>query len=284
MRKYNNSRNSSHEIPLNSLREISILLSLSKENSHPNIVHLSDIALGKNLDNIYLVMEYCEQDLANLLDHMQKPFTEAQVKCIILQVFSGLQFLHSKFILHRDIKVSNLLINDFGCVKIADFGLARKFGLPCLKPLTPNVVTLWYRAPELLFGAEVQATAIDIWAAGCIFGELLLHKPMMPGKSEIQQINMIIDLLGTPNEKIWTGFNKLPLVKDFKLKSQNYNNIKYLFDWISDNGISLLNGLFMYDPCRRITAKDALNNPYFYETPYPCKPEFMPTFPHLRDK
>jgi len=110
--------------------------------------------------------------------------------------------MHSHFIIHRDLKVSNLLITHRGCIKIADFGLARKFSIPNGK-MTPKVVTLWYRAPELLLGSLIQTTAIDIWSAACVFGELLLHKPILPGRSELNQIEMIIDLLGTPTETIW---------------------------------------------------------------------------------
>jgi cyclin-dependent kinase 10 len=125
-----------------------------------------------------------------------------KVKCITLQLLGGLDYMHSHFIIHRDLKVSNLLITHRGCIKIADFGLARKFSIPNGK-MTPKVVTLWYRAPELLLGSLIQTTAIDIWSAACVFGELLLHKPILPGRSELNQIEMIIDLLGTPTETIW---------------------------------------------------------------------------------
>lgn len=112
-------------------------------------------------------MAFCEQDLASLLDNMQTPFSEAQVKCIMTQVFRGLQYLHGRFVVHRDLKVSNLLMTDKGRVKIADFGLARLFGVP-VRPMTPKVVTLWYRAPELLLNAKHQTTAIDMWSAGWV--------------------------------------------------------------------------------------------------------------------
>lgn len=153
-------------LPVSGLREISVLLSCR----HENIVHLREVVVGKSLESIFLAMEYCEQDLASLLDNMQAPFSESQVKCIVLQVLKGLRYLHHNFIVHRDLKVSNLLMTDKGCVKIADFGLARWFGLP-LKPMTPRVVTLWYRAPELLLQAKTQTTSVDMWAAGCILGK-----------------------------------------------------------------------------------------------------------------
>lgn len=178
-------------LPISGLREIQIL----KSSEHRNIVKLKEVVVGKSLESIFISMEYCAQDLASLLDNMAQPFSEAQSKCIILQVLEGLKYLHNRFIIHRDLKVSNLLLTDEGCIKIADFGLARLFSNSELI-MTPNVVTLWYRAPELLLGSKMHTTAVDMWAAGCILGELLLHKPLLPGKTEIQQIEMIIDLLG----------------------------------------------------------------------------------------
>lgn len=178
-------------LPVSGLREITIL----KMCDHENIVKLNEVVVGKSLDSIFISMEYCEQDLASLLDNMPKPFTESQTKCLMLQLLGGLKYLHARFIIHRDLKVSNLLLTDKGSIKIADFGLARRSGRTEVT-MTPCVVTLWYRAPELLLGAKTHTTAIDMWAAGCILGELLTHKPLLPGKSEIQQIELIVDLLG----------------------------------------------------------------------------------------
>ncbi|XP_038070476.1 cyclin-dependent kinase 10-like isoform X2 [Patiria miniata] len=236
-------------LPISGLREINLLINLR----HKNVVELKEVVVGSHLDSIFLVMMYCEQDLASLLDNMPAPFTEAQVKCIALQMMNGLQFLHDNFIIHRDLKVSNLLLTDKGCLKIADFGLARTFGIP-FRPMTPRVVTLWYRAPEVLLGSSVQTTAIDMWAAGCILGELLANQPLLPGTSEIQQIQLIIDLLGTPNDSIWPA------------------------------GLRLLNNLFMYNSTKRATAQDCLDHSYFTEQPLPCDPKLMPTFPHHRNK
>ncbi|XP_050398234.1 cyclin-dependent kinase 10 [Patella vulgata] len=266
-------------LPISGLREIDILLNIR----HENIVEMKEVVVGKSLDSIFLVMEYCEQDLASLLDNMAAPFSESQVKCIMLQLCKGLRYLHENFIIHRDLKVSNLLMTDKGCVKIADFGLARKYGIPT-KPMSPKVVTLWYRAPELLFGSKTHSTAIDIWSAGCIFGELLAHKPLLPGRSELHQIELTIQMFGTPNETIWPDFPQLPALEQFTLKQQPYNNIRHTFPWLSEPGIRLLNFLFMYDPLKRASAEDIIESSYFTEPPHPCEPEFMPSFPQHRLK
>ncbi|XP_053772179.1 cyclin-dependent kinase 10 isoform X3 [Desmodus rotundus] len=266
-------------VPISSLREITLLLRLR----HPNIVELKEVVVGNHLESIFLVMGYCEQDLASLLENMPTPFSEAQVKCIVLQVLRGLHYLHRNFIIHRDLKVSNLLMTDKGCVKTADFGLARAYGIP-VKPMTPKVVTLWYRAPELLLGSSTQTTSIDMWALGCVLAELLAHKPLLPGTSEIHQVDLIVQLLGTPSENIWPGFSKLPLASQYSLRKQPYNNLKHKFPWLSEAGLRLLNLLFMYDPKKRATAGDCLESSYFKEKPLPCEPELMPTFPHHRNK
>uniref|UniRef100_A0A3B5MTW7 Cyclin dependent kinase 10 n=1 Tax=Xiphophorus couchianus TaxID=32473 RepID=A0A3B5MTW7_9TELE len=261
-------------IPISSLREITLLLRLR----HPNIVELKEVVVGSHLESLFLVMSYCEQDLASLLENMQTPFSEAQVKCIVLQLLRGLEYLHHSFIIHRDLKVSNLLMTDKGCVKIADFGLARMYGIP-QPPMTPRVVTLWYRAPELLLGTKTQTTALDMWAVGCILAELLAHKPLLPGTSEIQQVDLIVQLLGTPNENIWPGFSQLPLIGQYSLRKQPYNNLKNKFTWLSDAGHRLLNLLFMYNPQRRFKCGSV-----FLSQSDPCEPELMPTFPHHRNK
>ncbi|NXD73747.1 CDK10 kinase, partial [Eolophus roseicapillus] len=279
-------------MPVSSLREITLLLQFQ----HTNIVELKEVVVGNHLESIFLVMGYCEQDLASLLENMQAPFSEAQVKAgpgfLGTSPLRGCCHFHPKHAGHqatdllfpgRDLKVSNLLMTDKGCVKIADFGLARTYGMPP-KPMTPKVVTLWYRAPELLLGMANQTTSVDMWAAGCILAELLAHKPLLPGTSEIHQIDLIVQLLGTPNENIWPGFSMLPLVSQYTLRKQPYNNLKHKFPWLSEAGQRLLNFLFMYDPKKRGTAKDCLDSSYFKEKPLPCEPELMPTFPHHRNK
>uniref|UniRef100_A0A182KE97 Conserved oligomeric Golgi complex subunit 5 n=1 Tax=Anopheles christyi TaxID=43041 RepID=A0A182KE97_9DIPT len=256
--------------PISGLREIQIL----KNCKHENIVRLKEVVVGNSLESIFLVMEFCEQDLASLLDNMETPFSESQVKCIIIQLLKGLKYLHSNFIIHRDLKVSNLLLTDTGCLKIADFGLARYLN-DSNKPMTPGLVTLWYRPPELLFGAKTQTTAVDMWATGCILGELLIHKPLLPGTSEISQIELIINLLGTPTAAIWPDFDSLPLVQNFTLKEQPYNNLKSKFPFLSSNGYDLLNSLFMYNPACRATAERCLFSTYLREPPLQFYKNFL---------
>ena len=246
------------------------------------MVTLLDVVVGRDLENMFLVMEYCEQDIASLIDHMKVPFTESQVKCIMMQLLDGVEYLHQNYIIHRDLKASNLLLTDKGCLKIADFGLGRSSGFPS-KPLTPTVVSLWYRGPELLFGAQYYSSALDMWAVGCIFGELLNSKPLLPGKSEQQMIELIIKLLGTPSESIWPGYSSLPISKQISVRNQPYNNLKHRFHWLSDAGCLLLNDLLTYDPGKRSSARKSRRSLYFREKPLPIEPEMMPTYPHLRN-
>lgn len=217
-------------IPIVAFREISLLLDVK----HENIVELKEVVVGNDLDSMYLLMEYCEQDLASLVANMPKPFTEAQVKCIFMQLLRGLDYLHQRFIIHRDVKMSNLLMTYDGSVKLGDFGLTRKLNERA-KAMTPDVVTLWYRSPELLLGSKLYNFTIDTWAAGCVFSELILHRPLFPGRSESNQLDLIIDLLGTPTAALWPEMEKLPLFEKFKLQQQPYNNIKRTFSQLNDS-------------------------------------------------
>lgn len=175
------------------------------------------------------------------------------------------------------------LILDKGILQIADFGLARSLGIP-KKPSTPKVVTLWYRAPEVLFGAKIHSSAMDLWSAGwdldpkaiswykmivkyylsCVLAELLLHAPLFAARSELELIDLIINTIGSPSEQIWPGYSELPLIKDLTLKHQPYSNLKSKFPWWnSDSGYRLLNGMLYYCPQKRINAADAVRHQYF---------------------
>ncbi|KAI4336610.1 hypothetical protein L6164_015114 [Bauhinia variegata] len=274
--------------PLTSLREINILLSFH----HPSVVDVKEVVVGSSLDSIFMVMEYMEHDLKGLMEAMKQPFSQSEVKCLMLQLLEGVKYLHDNWVLHRDLKTSNLLLNNRGELKICDFGLARQYGSP-LKPYTHMVVTLWYRAPELLLGAKLYSTAIDMWSLGCIMAELLSKEPLFNGKTEFDQLDKIFRTLGTPNETIWPGFSKLPGVKVNFVKHQ-YNLLRKKFPAtsftgspvLSDSGFDLLNKLLTYDPEKRITAEAALNHEWFREVPLPKSKEFMPTFPaqHAQDR
>uniref|UniRef100_A0A8C5J602 cyclin-dependent kinase n=1 Tax=Junco hyemalis TaxID=40217 RepID=A0A8C5J602_JUNHY len=223
--------------PITSLREINTILKAQ----HLNIVTVREIVVGSNMDKIYIVMNYVEHDLKSLMETMKQPFLPGEVKTLMIQLLRGVKHLHDNWILHRDLKTSNLLLSHSGILKVGDFGLAREYGSP-LKPYTPVVVTLWYRAPELLLGAKEYSTAIDMWSVGCIFGELLTQKPLFPGKSEIDQINKVFKDLGTPSEKIWPGYNELPAVKKMTFTEYPYNNLRKRFGaLLSDQGFDLMN-------------------------------------------
>ncbi|KAI8971470.1 kinase-like domain-containing protein, partial [Mycotypha africana] len=195
--------------PVTSLREIHALMNIK----HPNIVNVREIVMGNRIEQVFIVMDYIDHDLKGLMQDMRSPFLQSEVKTLMLQLLSAVALMHENWYIHRDLKTSNLLLNNRGEVKVADFGLARKYGSP-LGNMTQLVVTLWYRAPELLLGAKEYTTAIDMWSVGCIFAELLNNEPLLPGRSEIDQLDKIFKLLGTPTEEIWPGFSELPHAKN----------------------------------------------------------------------
>ncbi|KAG7954305.1 hypothetical protein I3843_11G010000 [Carya illinoinensis] len=255
--------------PISSLREINILLSFN----HPSVVGVKEVVMD-DLDNVFMVMEYMEYDLKDLLEVMKQPFSISEVKWLMLQLLEGVKYLHDNWVLHRDLKTSNLLVSKEGELKICDFGLSRQYG-SLLKPYTPIVVTLWYRAPELLLGGKQYSTAIDMWSVGCIMAELVAKEPLFKGKNEIDQLGKIFQILGAPNEKIWPGLTKLPGVRP-NLK-QPHNLLRTKFPArsftgspvLSELGFDLLNSLLAYDPEKRITAEAALKHDWFREVPLP---------------
>lgn len=273
--------------PISSLREINILLSFD----HPSIVNVKEVVMDDH-NSVYMVMEYMEHDLKWLMESMKQPFSTSEIKCLMLQLLEGVKYLHDNWVLHRDLKTSNLLLNNQGVLKICDFGMARQYGSP-LKPYTSLVVTLWYRAPELLLGAKKYSTAVDMWSVGCIMAELLAKKPLFSGTTEVDQIDKIFKTLGTPTEMIWPGLSELPGAKA-NFAKQPYNLLRKRFPAtsftgspvLSESGFDLLSKLLTYDPEKRITVDDALNHYWFREVPLPKSKDFMPTFPpqHARNK
>ncbi|KAI8579488.1 hypothetical protein K450DRAFT_242350 [Umbelopsis ramanniana AG] len=260
--------------PITSLREIRTLM-LAK---HPNIVNIREIVVGDKFDQIFMVMDFIDHDLKALMEDMKSPFLQSEVKTIMIQLLSAVALMHDNWMIHRDLKTSNLLLNNRGQIKVADFGLARTYGSP-LGNMTQLVVTLWYRAPELLLGAKEYSTAVDMWSIGCIFAELVRKEPLLPGRSEIEQLDKIFKLLGMPNDKIWPGFSDLPHAKNIAFVNQPYNNLRSKFLYLTEAGIDLMSKLLTYDPKKRISAEEALNHPYFSESPAPKDPAMFPTWP-----
>lgn len=240
-------------VPPTAIREISVL----KEISHENIVKLKDIVHSEA--RLYLIFEYLEKDLRNFIEST-KEIPESLIKKFLVQILTAVSHCHQHRILHRDLKPQNLLISNRQIIKLADFGLARSYCLP-MKTYTHEVVTLWYRAPEILMGAKKYSTPIDIWSVGCIFAELATGKPIFAGDSEIDQLFKIFKVLGTPDEDSYPGISLLP---DYKSTFPKWRRLDlgYEVHGIDDEGIDLLSQMLAIDPLLRISARNALKHPY----------------------
>jgi serine/threonine protein kinase len=243
-------------IPSTALREISLL----RELSHPNIVELKDCVQEDG--RLYLVFEFLDKDLKKYMESVNGLLGPDLVKSYLYQCCLGLAYCHSKGVMHRDLKPQNLLVSKKGCLKLADFGLARAF-CPPIRPLTHEVVTLWYRPPEILLGSKTYAPPMDIFAIGCIFVEMVTKRPLFPGDSEIDQLYKIFRQLGTPDETVWPGVTSL---EDWNTAFPRWYKSPYsktVLNNLDPEGLDLLEKFLAYDPKNRITAKDSLNHPYF---------------------
>lgn len=227
-------------------------------------------------------MDFVEHDLKTLLEDMAEPFLPSETKTLMLQIVSATNYLHDNWILHRDLKTSNLLLNNRGEIKLADFGMARYTSNPPPK-LTQLVVTLWYRAPELLLGTEEYDSEIDIWSLGCIFAELLTKDPLIQGKNEVDQLSKIFALLGTPTNETWPGFRSLPNAKALHPVLAKASVPSFLtaskFPYLTTSGLRLLSSMLSMNPAGRPSAPQILRHPYFKEDPRPKAKEMFPTFP-----
>ena len=245
-------------VPFSEMREISLL----KELAHPNIVHLIDVE--HSATRLYLVFEWLEMDLQKYMESLKTEdgMGHILVKSYTHQLLKGMAFCHSRGIIHRDLKPANLLINRQGELKIADFGLARTIQIP-IRAYTHNVVTRWYRAPEILLGQRLYACPIDVWSIGVIFAEMINHRYLWPGDSEIEQLYQIFQTLGTPTEISWPGVSELPDYSEHFPKWQGSSLKRTMRPTLDDQGFDLLQQMLHYAPVARISAKDALNHPWF---------------------
>ncbi|KAK8337657.1 hypothetical protein V6Z12_A09G199400 [Gossypium hirsutum] len=233
------------------LREIKLL----KELKGPNIIALIDAFPHKG--NLHLVFEFMETDLEAVIRDRNIFLSPADIKSYIQMTLKGLAFCHKKWVLHRDMKPNNLLIGSNGQLKLADFGLARIFGSPDRK-FTHQVFARWYRAPELLFGTKQYAAGVDVWAAACIFAELLLRRPFLQGTSDIDQLGKIFAAFGTPTPSQWPDMVYLPDYVEYQYVPAP--PLRSLFPMASDDALDLLSKMFTYDPKARITVQQALEH------------------------
>ncbi|KAG2302307.1 hypothetical protein Bca4012_060623 [Brassica carinata] len=259
-------------------REIIVMRRLD----HPNVLKLEGLITASVSSSLYLVFEYMDHDLVGLASIPGIKFTEPQVKCYMKQLLSGLHHCHSRGVLHRDIKGSNLLIDSNGVLKIADFGLATFFDPQNRVPLTSRVVTLWYRPPELLLGACHYGVGVDLWSTGCILGELYSGKPILPGKTEVEQLHKIFKLCGSPTEDYWRKL-KLPPSTAFRPALPYGRRVAEMFKDLPTNVLSLMEALLSIDPDRRGSAARALESEYFRTEPLACEPSSLPKYPPSKE-
>ncbi|KIK92698.1 hypothetical protein PAXRUDRAFT_146724 [Paxillus rubicundulus Ve08.2h10] len=282
--------NEKEGMPVTALREIKIL----KAMKHPCIVDIVDmfVVRSKGKDSplsVYMVFPYMDHDLAGLLENDRVKLQPSHIKLYMMQLLEGTEYMHRNHILHRDMKAANLLISNTGSLRIADFGLARAFDPTIVLPpsssgvdgkekkYTNCVVTRWYRPPELLLGARQYGGEVDIWGIGCVLGEMFLHRPILPGTSDIDQLEKIWQLCGTPNQHTWPNFDALPGCEGVK-RFHNYPKKLGAFTSIGPETCDLLDKLLTCNPRDRITASQALDHEYFWTEPLPADPKTLPTY------
>ena len=248
--------------PSTAIREISLM----KELKHENIVSLYDVIHTEN--KLMLVFEYMDKDLKKYMDsrgNSNGSLDPRTIKTFMHQLLAGIAFCHDNRVLHRDLKPQNLLINNKMQLKLADFGLARAFGIP-VNTFSNEVVTLWYRAPDVLLGSRTYNTSIDIWSAGCIMAEMYTGRPLFPGTTNEDQLQKIFRLMGTPSERSWPGISQFP---EYKPSGQNFytQDLRLILPHMEAPALDLLTRMLQLRPEMRISATEALAHPWFRDLP-----------------
>ena len=232
-----------------------------KELKHENILSLYDVIHVEN--KLMLVSEYMDLDLKRYMDTRgdHSKLDAPTIKSFTYQLLQGINFCHENRVLHRDLKPQNLLINKKGQLKLADFGLARAFGIP-VNTFSNEVVTLWYRAPDVLLGSRTYNTSIDVWSAGCIMAEMYTGRPLFPGTTNEDQLQKIFRLMGTPSERSWPGISQLP---EYKPNFHVYatQDLRLIFPHMEREALDLLVRMLMLRPEMRVSAGEALRHQWF---------------------
>ncbi|KAF9450218.1 Pkinase-domain-containing protein [Macrolepiota fuliginosa MF-IS2] len=283
--------NEKEGMPVTALREIKILKALK----HPCVVDILDMFVVRSTEkdplSVYMVFPYMDHDLAGLLENERVKLQPSHIKLYMKQLLEGTEYMHRNHILHRDMKAANLLISNTGALKIADLGLARSFdpnvtrgGLDPRgreRKYTNCVVTRWYRPPELLLGARQYGGEVDIWGIGCVLGEMFSRRPILPGTSDLDQLEKIWQLCGTPNQHTWPNFDALPGcdgVTPPRFPNPYARRVKPAYESVGPETADLLDKLLICNPRERITAAQALEHDYFWTDPLPADPKTMPVY------
>ena len=245
--------------PITAVREIKLLQSLK----HANVVNLQEVMVEKN--DCFMVFEYLSHDLTGLLNHPTFKLDAAQRKHLALQLFEGLDYLHRRGVLHRDIKAANILVSSDGVLKLADFGLARFYAKRHQLDYTNRVITIWYRSPELLLGETQYGPAVDIWSAACVLVEIFTRHAIFPGDGgEISQLDKIYAVLGTPNKVDWPGLIDMPWFELLRPGHRKPNVFAEKYrERLPPAAFELLAAMFEYDPVKRPSAAEVLEHAYF---------------------
>ncbi|XP_069689197.1 cyclin-dependent kinase 20 [Periplaneta americana] len=257
-------------IPNTVIREIKALQEVDCE----YVVQLLDV-FPQGLGFVF-VFEFMPSGLWEMLRDAENPLTIPQIKTYMIMLLKGVAYLHEHSIMHRDLKPANLLISKEGVLKIADLGLGRMFWEEHNRPYSHQVATRWYRAPELLYGARYYTEAVDLWAVGCILGELLTNSPLFPGETDIEQLAIVLKTLGTPTTETWPGLTELPDYNKITFPETRGVGWDQIFPDCSPEAIDLTKKFLLYNSDKRIKAKQALVHPYFFTPPLPCQLSNMP--------
>ena len=252
-------------VDFTALREIKML----GEMDHPNVIKLWECFQSRG--TVVLALELCVTDLEEVIKDRGVDLTAARVKAFLAQLLAATQFMHERWVLHRDLKPNNLLIDRQGVLKVTDFGLARAFGDKEAR-MTPTSVTRWYRPPELLYGSRNYGGAVDVWSVGCIFAELVLRAPYLPGNNEIDQLETIFTARGSPTKDSWPNVELLPLYMAFDglpgVPFREINNPGARACTV--DAVALMDKMLTFDPLQRPSAKKCLASTFFATQPAPA--------------